>query len=121
MNKAGDIPFMLTFHRNNIPTLPNGDDGFPKILGIGRRGNNFLQDVLDFGRLNPHVAANIRKLGTCIVCDFFFGKDSTENPVFQIFIGGQRGKQGIKDSIRIILGNITLDISGAAQHTGDLE
>ena len=119
VHKTGHIIFALTLHRHHIAALANGDDRIPEELGIGRRRNDLLQAIADLARLDLHVAANIRKLGTSIVRNFFLGQNSPKDPVFQVLFGTQSLKKRIDNGFLFIFGDVTLDSSGAAKHCGD--
>ena len=115
MHKAGNIVFALTFYRDNIAPLTNGDNRLPKKFGISRRGNHFLKAVPDFAGLNAHMAANISQFRGSRISDFFLRQNRAEDFVFQIFVGRQCLEQRIQNRFFIIFGNISLCRSGAAK------
>ena len=92
MHQAGNVIFTFGFHRHHITAVPNGDDGFPEELGISGRRNHFLQRITNLGRLDPHMAANIRQSRRCVIRNLFFGQNRAEDLIFQVFIGGQGRK-----------------------------
>ena len=75
-----------------------------------------MQAVPDLSRLDAHMAANVRQRGRSGVRYFLLREDGAENLILQIFVGGQCVEKHIQHRFLIILGNITLDISGTAKN-----
>ena len=74
-----------------------------------------MQTVPDFSRLNAHMAADVGQLRGGVVRDFFLGENRAENFVLQVFIGTERLKQRVQHRRLVVLGDIALDIPGAAE------
>ena len=121
MHQTGNIIFTFGFHGYHIPSLTDGDDGFPKELAVSRRGNNLLKAVPDFSGLNAHMAADVRQFRGCGVRNFLLRKNRTEDSVFQIFIGSQSVEQRIQDCGLVVFRHIALDGSGTAEHSANGE
>ena len=116
MHQSGHVVFALAFHRNHVPPLTDGDDRLPQEFGICRGRNDFLQAVPDLPCLNAHMAADVGQLRGGVVSDFFLREDRAENLVLQIFVGAKRLKQGVQHRRLVILGDVALDIPGAAEN-----
>ena len=116
MHQSGHVVFALAFHGNHVPSLTDGDDRLTEKFGIGRGGNHLLQTVPDFPRLNAHMAADVGQLRGGVVRDFLLGENRTENLVLQVFIGTERLKQRVQHRCLVILGDVALDIPGAAEN-----
>ena len=74
-----------------------------------------MQAVPDFPCLNAHMAADVGQLRGGVVRNFFLGENRTENFVLQVFIGAKRLKQRVQHRCLVILGDVALDIPGAAK------
>ena len=116
MHQSGDVVFALAFHGNHVPPLTDGDDWLPQEFGIGRGRNHLLQAISDFSRLNAHMATDVGQLRGGVVRDFFLGEDRAEDFVLQIFVGAERLKQRIQNRRIVVLGDVALDIPGAAEN-----
>ena len=88
MYQTGNVVLALGLYGNNVTALPDGNDGLPQEFAVGRRRDDFLQAVPDLTGLDTHMAADISQFCRSGIRDFLFGKDRSENPVFQIFVGG---------------------------------
>ena len=75
-----------------------------------------MQAVPDLPCLNAHMAADVGQLRGGVVRDFFLGEDRAENLVLQIFVGAERLKQGVQHRRLVVLGDVALDIPGAAEN-----
>ena len=119
MDKTGNIIAALGFYRHHITSATHGNDRLSQELAVGRRRNHLLQTVTNLARLNAHMAANVSERRRCVIRNLFLGQNCAEDLIFQIFIRGQGCKERIQNRCLIVLGHIALDVSGAAQHTGN--
>ena len=78
-----------------------------------------MQTVPDLSGLKTHMTADITEFRGGIVRNFFFGQNGTVDLIFQVFVGGKGPEHFIQHSSLVILRNISPDIAGAAQNTGD--
>ena len=119
MHQSGDIIFAFALHRHHIPSLPDGNNGFPQEFGVSWGGNDFLKTIPDFGRLYPHMSTDFSQSGRCVVCNFLFRQDRSENFIFQIFVRTQPVEKRVQYRLFFVLRNIGLYGSGAAEHPRD--
>ena len=121
MHKSRQVVAALALNGNNIAALPNGDDRFTQVLGIRRRGNDFLQRIPNLSGLNPHMSSDIRQLRACIVRNFLFRQNCAKDSVFQVFICLQAMENRIQHRGCLIFRDVSLHRSCAAKHTCDTQ
>ena len=63
VDQAGHTALALGLHRHHEPAVPLGDQGLLQHLGIGRRGDDLLQNLPSLAGSDPHFPPDIRQLG----------------------------------------------------------
>ena len=122
VNKSRQAALALRLHRHHEPPVTLGNEGLLQYLGVGRRGDNALQDLASLGGRHPHLPPDVRQLGTGGVGDSLLVQNSPAYPVLQVLVGPQGGEQpvdgrGLPLPVRIVVA----DPPGGRQHPGDIQ
>ena len=121
MDHAGYLAAVLCFNRNTVTAVPGSDES---VLQIGMQGAVHHAGKLGMDAVGGygHAAADMLQPGACIICDFFFGKDTAVN-----FIGKKRerldalekGGKGVLGRVFPILSSVIFNTGGVFQKAGD--
>ena len=92
MHQTGHFAPMLRLDRHHEAAAADGDNGLLQCLLIRRRAHQLIQLIPHLGRGGPHLAANIRQRGGCVIRHLFLIEHHRGYLLFDVFIGHQHRK-----------------------------
>ena len=116
VNQTRNRALALGLYRHDKPVGANRHDRLLQKFCVGRRCDDLLKPLADGHALAADFAADGGKLRACRVGDLVFGDDGIENPLLQVFIRRDLGKEDIEVIFHAVAIRVSLRLPRAFEN-----
>ena len=121
MHKPLDLVPVLHLDRHDVAVVAHGHDVFLQQLSVAA-ADKLLQRVLDLVVRRADLAADLGKLGACLVRDLILGEDGARDGIFEAAIRHDERKGLVEYRLKRLVGLAVVKQRAAhAQKIGNLE
>ena len=103
MDETLDLVLVFHLDRHDVAVVTHGHDVFLKQLAVAA-ADELLQRVLDLVVRRADLAADLGKLGACLVCDLILGEDGARDGVLQAAIGHDERESLVQYRLKRLIG-----------------